>query len=245
MTPPGRHPQGETAGPLSADAAAAATADADSAAVRLASRKARIKLVLAAVLAGIGAMAAVAAVGIGGLLLVTAERSSAAPGPENKIPASIGTLPAWTRDGAATVLHEVDQTVLDRVADGYLRAWLAVTNSLDTCRDAGLSAAFASGALEQAQADLAAARAAKCVTHRVARPSSLVLSFVSADGAVIGFVDDQLWLVDTFPGPDHRPRTLQMFQRRQVLMVLDDGNWRVHAWVPLSTTVVDAKPSTK
>lgn len=193
-------------------------------------RKAQVKLVLAAILALLCSTAAIAIVGGAGLLLVATERNPAAPGPENVVAPQLDGLPTWSRATDATELRLVNDALLARIAGGYVRAWRTLDASLAACADQGLSDSFAAGALAGARAALDTARATGCTTRRTASSTSLVLRFVSADGAIVAFTDTGLSLSDTVPGPDGRPVAYSATESREVVMVLDDGVWRVHLW---------------
>ncbi|ULH17748.1 glycoside hydrolase family 5 protein (plasmid) [Deinococcus sp. KNUC1210] len=123
----------------------------------------------------------------------------------------------------------------DAVTSGYRRGYEELAYALYSGDSTGLPSYYQEGALSDAHLVTQQTRLAEFADW----DHQLTLHFYAPDGATVSFTD-QYWYAQ---GEDEGKRlTIPRLARRtvDVVMALDDGNWRVHHWRVLADTPAQA-----
>jgi hypothetical protein len=208
--------------------------------------RSRLKLALAGVLFLLLMAAAGLLLALGGKAIFLTERGGQAAPIDNAIidldEQEPGRL-AWLPD-AATVQRAIDDGTRERIADAYLRGWRQIELALRSCTTDGLRTYFGPGPSSQLEALVADAEADGCLVRRSDGAHRLRLTFVSEDGGLVALTDERHWYVDRLPVDDGDAAFVTTTSARDLVMRLDDGEWRVTAWHqrPVSDDV-EARPT--
>lgn len=150
-----------------------------------------------------------------------------------ELPEELFDAVVWAEDPAGLPREMEPLTRVD-VTNSWLRAWEQLRIVALTGETEGVEVYFSSSALESVLA------AASSWDGRSVRQEGhdLQLTFYSEDGQVIGLTSTASRLIRS-ERLDGRKWTQETIESFEALLVLEDGNWRVHHLVRLS---VDAGP---
>lgn len=220
--------------------------------------KSRFKQLLGLALLAVLATGALAALGLAGR--VVARFASGA------VPADalheVRALPAeeavtWAPD--ANDGRPMEPATREEIRSGYVRAWAELDIAATTGRGEGLRTYFAGPALKAVLAGAGSTGAGSTGAGSTGTGSTgteatefpglgvaqldhhLTLRFYSDDGSIVGFRDEPAGLVRS-----DGDTVLDGREAYDVVMLLEDGNWRVRHWVRTSAevrTTIDAPPA--
>lgn len=141
------------------------------------------------------------------------------------VPPDLAERVTWLPDHMDTRAGRVmDPRTRDQVAGSYISAWAQLNISHEINRPYGLKTYFSGQALKQAEAAVAAVGAQATDLTQTNLHHTLQLTFYSDNGSVATFTDHDAHFVRFLPGAD---RVLETRSAYDVLMLLEEGNWRV------------------
>ena len=155
------------------------------------------------------------------------------------VPPDLSVGLTWTADDTDTgrVLERATRTEIESV---YLRAWLQWNLSFVKNAPYGLKTYFVGPALDAVTNDVQTIAIQGWQVGQVDTAHTLHLHFYSADGSIISFTDEQAVVVHIIRDKTGAIVLTQESEARyQVVMLLEDGNWRVRHWVRTQDTVLD------
>jgi hypothetical protein len=168
-----------------------------------------------------------------GEFLLRAQRGADPAAALKEIPpvpaASLATL-TWLPDAVDTG-RAMEPKTRRQVEEAYLRAWLQWNNALARAESTGLATYFVGPALD-AVTESITAKEAGWRLEQVDTRHTLQLHFYSADGSIVSLTDAPLIVEQTVWDANGDPvLTQQLASTYDVIMFLEDGNWRVRHWV--------------
>ncbi len=132
------------------------------------------------------------------------------------------------------------------IAGAYLRAWAQWGISLEIGQPYGLATYFSGPALAGVTRNVTQTVTSGWTIRQSNLHHELVLHYYADDGSVVAFTDRNVQLVQQFRPHDSAAQTsdsegylLQSDHRYDVVMLLQDGNWRIYQWLRLG----DADPA--
>lgn len=126
----------------------------------------------------------------------------------------------------------------DAITSDYLLAYEELTHSLFTGDTQGLRSYFQGAALEDTKLSSANPKRSQFVSFN----HKLTLHFYAPDGATVAFTDHYYYAQGFLATQDLVD--IRMAQRGvDIIMRLDDGNWRIHHWRVLSDTPLQFQES--
>jgi Cellulase (glycosyl hydrolase family 5) len=159
------------------------------------------------------------------------------------LPPDLRVRIAWQADDRVTGASIEPSTRVD-VQSAYLRAWLQWNLSYMKGAPYGLQTYFTGQALADASGAVIAAASGKYVVEQADMNHQLQLHFFSADGSVVSFTDHNVDVAQIISTPKgvvaYAGETVATYD---VVMLLEDGNWRVRHWVRVSATPIDTAPA--
>ena len=147
------------------------------------------------------------------------------------VPPDLDVQLNWLHDDADTgrVLEPATRT---DVQSAYLRAWLQWNISLLKNKPYGLETYFVGPALSDISTSINAIAAKAYLIEQADLTHTLQLHFYSADGSIISFTDSNATVANIVHSKSgaviYVGETTAVYQ---VVMLLEDGNWRVRHWV--------------
>lgn len=137
----------------------------------------------------------------------------------------------WRPD-AADSGREMEPFTREQIESNYIRAWLQLSFSYSKGEPFGLKTYFVGPALEMATDSVLQVTDAGFSAEQVATSHELELHFYSADGSIVAFTDHRAHLVQLVRDADGRVLNVrQLPASYDVVMFLEDGNWRVRHWL--------------
>lgn len=133
---------------------------------------------------------------------------------------------AWEPDRPGLSRAVEPQTRHD-LAEAWLRAWAQLALVADTGDPGGLEVYFASSALTALRASVD--QMAGLGVHQLGH--DLRVDFYSQDGQVVGLEATRTRLLRAVPSGGPSPSWYDTTERYEAVLVLEDGNWRIHHWV--------------
>lgn len=134
---------------------------------------------------------------------------------------------AWTEADPGP--RSLERTTREWVAGDYLRALDEVTYALASGDGSGLRSYYQEASLDDARASVAARVASAAAVHTADWGHQLEATFYAPDGATVGFTDRYQYAWGRLGSTDLT--AAQVGERvMQVVMTLDDGNWRIRHW---------------
>jgi uncharacterized protein YndB with AHSA1/START domain len=125
----------------------------------------------------------------------------------------------------------LDRLTRSQIVAGYLRGWLQLNFSYARGEPYGLKTYFVGPALQAAQETIRAARTDGFHGSQVDTRHELELHFYSADGSIVSFTDhDALVTYLLYDDAGQVITTGDVRATYDVVMFLEDGNWRVRNW---------------
>lgn len=146
---------------------------------------------------------------------------------------AIDWLPDPARDG-----REMEPATRTAVTDAYARA-LAALDRAGRGDDAAPIADYFSGPANAAAAEIAGA-ADRAPTETVHRRHDLRLDFYSDDGSIVALGVPRVEITRTI-GSDDAATVVSSTERWRLVMLLEDGNWRIQQ---LEVVAVEERPVT-
>lgn len=191
-------------------------------------------LLLVIVATAIGALAALG-------LLITRTQSGADPATAlNLVPVTPPDLEErliWLPDRPRSAdQREMEPNTRALITGAYLRAWAQWSISLELGQPYGVGTYFSGPALAGVTQNVTTTAAAGWTIRQSNLHHELELHYYADDGSIVAFTDTNLWLVQQFLPTEQRERpidnshVLVSDHRYAVVMVLEDGNWRVYQW---------------
>jgi hypothetical protein len=149
-----------------------------------------------------------------------------------QLPADLDERLVWLPDHAnAAEGRSLDPFTRQQIADAYLRAWAQLAISYELGRPYGLQSYFSGPALDLVTTTLTDTVAAGWTVRRSNIGHELELFFLSDGGTVVALTDQNNRLVQQLrhaqSGVDE---VVESSDRLQLLMLLEDGNWRIRFW---------------
>lgn len=126
----------------------------------------------------------------------------------------------------------------DEITSDYRLAHEELAYALFTEDSTGLPTYFQEGALEDVHTVMGQGRKGAMVDW----DHQLRLHFYAPDGATVAFTDTYRYAQTWIMGKDGYGEARLAQRRLEVVMYLDDGNWRIHHWRILSETPVQLQP---
>lgn len=194
--------------------------------------KNRLKLLLWLGLSAATAIALVATIAALGRIVVFfnsgADRASAL----NIVPAvppDLGERVTWLPDHPdAAEGRLLDPVTRDRIAGAYIEGWAQINISHELGRPYGLKTYFSGQALEQVTGGVEDAAAQQWQHLQSNLHHLLQLTFFSDDGSVVALTDHNAEFVRYLRQPEAEAgRVIESNSAYDVVMLLEDGNWRV------------------
>lgn len=145
--------------------------------------------------------------------------------PESHVP-----LVRWLPDDANTGRPMEDFTRRAILKD-YLRGWYQQEIALLTANTEGLREYFTPSAFSKVVSAIGQPISAGFRIHQTDLEHHIRLHFYSADGQIVSFTDQRTWLKKRLYLEQQRFGTLDELADYDVVMMLDDGYWRVKNWV--------------
>jgi hypothetical protein len=119
-----------------------------------------------------------------------------------------------------------------QIESAYIRAWLQLNLSYARQEPYGLKTYFVGPALEAVTENVAQLAANGWEIKQSNRGHQLQLNFYSADGSIVAFTDHNVELTQTITDVDGFVVYEGMITGEyDVVMFLEDGNWRVRHWL--------------
>jgi len=196
-----------------------------------------------ALLLGLIALFIGAIVGLGQLVMRT--QSGADPATAlNLIPAVPADLEErllWLPDQPQSAQQrEMELNTRELITGAYLRAWAQWGISLELGQPYGLTTYYSGPALAGVTRNVTETVASGWRIRQSNLHHELALHYYSDDGSVVSFTDFNVQLVQQYLPRDKTAHTnidsnigntvLQSDHRYDVVMLLEDGNWRVYQW---------------
>ncbi len=158
------------------------------------------------------------------------------------VPPDLGVGLDWQADDADTG-RVIEPATRTEIESSYLRAWLQWNLSLAKGAPYGLKTYFAGPALAAVTNDVQAVATKGWQVGQVDTEHTLQLHFYSADGSIISFTDQRAVVVHIIRDKTGTVLLTQESEAQyQVVMLLEDGNWRVRHWERTRDTVADTLP---
>ena len=145
------------------------------------------------------------------------------------VPADLAERVTWLPDHAdAATGRALDPVARAQIAGGYLAAWAQLNVSHELGAPYGLKTYFSGQALAQAEQAVADVAAAGMPLRQSNLHHTLELTFFSDDGSIAAFTDHDARFVRFLPDA---ATVLETRAAYDVVMLLEDGNWRVRYFV--------------
>ena len=200
-------------------------------------------LLLVLIVMAIGAL-----VGLG--VIITRTQSGADPATAlNVIPVAPPDLEerlVWLPDRPLSAQQrEMEDNTRELITGAYLRAWAQWGISLEIGQPYGLETYFSGPALRGVTRNITTTVANGITIRQSNLHHELELHYYADDGSVVAFTDMNLHLLQQFV-PRNQQTTnrndyvvLESNHRYDIVMLLEDGNWRIYQWLRLG----DAQPA--
>ena len=142
------------------------------------------------------------------------------------LPEQIPDSPGYRSD-----FRPLEPFTRDKIAGAYLRAWSQWNISYQVGVPYGLKSYFSGLALAEISAAVTAVgKSGWEITQNDLR-HNLLLTFYADDGQVVAFTDREASVVQILTPPDGgASQMIEMSGTYEVVMLLEDGNWRVRLW---------------
>lgn len=137
--------------------------------------------------------------------------------------------------------REIEPFTRTQVESAYLRAWLQWNISYLRAEPYGLSTYFSGPALDAVQSSVTTINEQGGRIEQTDLTHHLDLHFYSADGSTVSFTDHDVSLVQIVRDAAGEPvLTGETTATYDVVMFLEDGNWRVRHWLRTAGAAVTA-----
>jgi hypothetical protein len=137
----------------------------------------------------------------------------------------------WLADDVDTG-RQMESFTRQQIEASYKRAWLQYHLAFLRASEIGLKTYFVDPALEAVTSSVAQAVAQGWIVQQTDSDHSLKLHFYSADGSVVSFTDQAARISQVILDEEGQVVfTGEMTSRYEVVMFLEDGNWRVMHWL--------------
>ncbi|MBK8047431.1 MAG: cellulase family glycosylhydrolase [Anaerolineales bacterium] len=147
------------------------------------------------------------------------------------VPPNLEKRLIWLPDAPATVGgRQLEPVVRQKLAGAYLRAWAQMAISYAIEQPYGLATYFGGPAYDQATAAISATVASGWALAQSDLRHAVELTFYAENGNVVAFTDHAVRLVQQYSGKQGEEYVIETDAIYDVVMVLEDGNWRIRAW---------------
>ncbi|MEZ4865131.1 MAG: cellulase family glycosylhydrolase [Caldilineaceae bacterium] len=138
----------------------------------------------------------------------------------------------WLPDRPLSPLQRVmEPTTREQITDSYLRAWAQWAIAYEVGQPYGLKTYFSGPALAGVTQQVTTTVAAGWQLLQSNVHHELELHFYADDGSIVAFTDRNLQLVQNFRNhTTGESYLLESSHRYDVVMLLQDGNWRIYQW---------------
>ncbi len=142
----------------------------------------------------------------------------------------------WLADRpAADQQRAMEPNTREQITGAYLRAWTQWNIALASGQQVGLTSYFAGPALAGVTYQVTTTVAAGWTLQQNNLHHALELHFYADDGSIVAFTDQNLQLVQHFQRSQANGLAAEAFvsessHRYDVVMLLQDGTWRVYQW---------------
>ena len=143
----------------------------------------------------------------------------------------------WLPDRPQSVeQREMEPNTRDLITRSYLRAWAQWGISLEVGQPYGLGTYYAGPALAGVTRNVTETVASGWTIRQSNLHHEVELHYYADDGSIVGFADYNVQLVQQYLPLDGTRQqatdstVLQSTHRYDVVMVLEDGNWRIYQW---------------
>ncbi len=145
------------------------------------------------------------------------------------LPADIDERLHWMADHPNVEdARQMEPPTRDAISDAYLRAWAQLGIAYELGQPYGLQTYFTGQALAQVSRTLTETVAAGWQVNRTNLHHELELYFYSDDGSIVAFTDYDSRLVQHIRrGDSGLSQLVESADVWQMLMLLQDGNWRI------------------
>jgi hypothetical protein len=196
--------------------------------------KRRVKLIIWALLLMLAMSAAAAAISGAANLLAYFQRGADPASALNivpNVPPDLYVRMLW-RESRGDIGRQIEPFTRSQIEASYLRAWLQWNFSYLKREPYGLKTYFAGPALAAAGDAVRQATAQGLRVDQIDTAHELELQFYSADGAIAAFTDHDALVAQLIRDPSgavvYAGETRADYD---VVMLLEDGNWRIRHWV--------------
>ena len=155
----------------------------------------------------------------------------------------------WQPDRPASdQQRQMESTTREQITRAYLRAWAQWNIALEVGQPSGLENYFAGPALAGVTNQVTTTVAAGWTLHQNNLHHELTLHFYADDGSIVALTEENLQLVQHFRraqanGTGEDAFVTESSHRYDVVMLLQDGNWRIYQWRRLGNAEATATAS--
>lgn len=194
--------------------------------------KHRAKLLIWVALLPIAVMVVIGAiVGLGAIVVYvgTGADPAAALQVIPVVPGDTDKRVKWQDDAPAMrALRTMEPPIREQIAGSYLRAWAQWNISYNLRRPYGLATYFSGPALQVATEAVTSTVESGWRIKQSDLHHTLQLSFYSDDGSIVAFSDQEARVIQSLTPPESGAASIvETNSVYDVLMLLEDGNWRV------------------
>ncbi|MDM8519844.1 cellulase family glycosylhydrolase [Anaerolineales bacterium HSG6] len=128
--------------------------------------------------------------------------------------------------------HELEPFERDKISGAYLHAWGQWAISYEVGKPYGLSTYFAGATLETMSHNIEQAKEADWQIQQSDLYHQLELTFYADDGNTVAFTDRAVDLVQQIQhGDEESAQIINSVADYEVVMMLEQGRWRVRRWI--------------
>jgi hypothetical protein len=150
----------------------------------------------------------------------------------------------WLPDAAAVQAgRAVEPVVRRQIAETYLRAWAQLDLSYQMRQPYGLATWFGGPLLVQMNEVVSATLSSPWRIRQSSLSHTLELTFYAADGSTVALRDHAARFVQQYTLAGSDPVITTSASTYSVVMVLEQGNWRIRAWRREAEQPPTAQPS--
>ena len=151
----------------------------------------------------------------------------------------------WLPDDPDTG-RQLEPFTRTQIESAYLRGWLQWNISFLKGEETGVSTYFGGPALEAIRESIAATHEQGWSMAQTDLEHHLKLHMYSADGSIVSFTAEDVLVAQIMRDTSGKPIYTGVTRADyDVVMLLEDGNWRIRHWVRSDAEIVDVAPLTQ